>query len=311
LVTLSKTVPVSSPLGAFFSSWKGIYSDYCAVTKPGLVFFILLSVYVNYSFASFQAALEWVVVPMLFGSYFSASGAHILNQFFEVKSDRLMLRTASRPFCVGKWGKKGVGFGIFLSLAGVLVHYFYVNPLTAGVTLATLLAYIFFYTPLKKITIWNTWVGAIAGALPALSGWSAKWNHLPTEAYILPLLIFFWQMPHFLALAYKYKEQYKKAGLRMFPEFDAGGKTVGLLMLVHGVGLLEISLLPYFFGIAGKVYFAYSFFLGVWLVWKIAKFYARPSEKLAGKVFMDTNFYLIFLYALILLEKQVHAFFVL
>ena len=291
-------------------SIKNAYRDYCLVTKPGLVSFVVFSVYINYSFAVKSFALENILWPLLLGTYLAGSGAHVLNQYLEAKTDALMPRTSFRPFARGSLPRGwGLALGIAMAGSGVLLHGIFFPPLTAWITFATLALYLFAYTPLKKLTVWNTWVGAIPGALPSLTGFSATWHDLPLEAWILPLMIFFWQIPHFLALAFKYQKQYQAAGLLMFPSLDKSGKWVGILMLIHALMLVEVSAMLYFFDLVSWFSVIFCLFLGLGFLYSILGFIRKPDVKIAGKVFMASNFYLLFLYSWLLVEQYIQGYF--
>jgi protoheme IX farnesyltransferase len=201
------------------------------------------------------------------GSVGVAAGCGALNQWLEKEVDRRMVRTQKRPLPAGRLpSPKALAFGLFLSLVGLLVLFLKVNELTAFLGLCALVSYLLFYTPLKKVTSLNTVVGAVPGALPPLMGWAAARDALGPGGWTLFAILFLWQMPHFLAIGWMYREDYARAGLPMLSVVDPKGGTTGFMAVAYSLALLPASLLPFYFRMAGPFYFWAALFLGLALL---------------------------------------------
>jgi protoheme IX farnesyltransferase len=238
--------------------------DYYELTKPRMNFLVVITTMVGVYMAS-PGALRWqLVIATLIGTALTAAGASVLNQFAERKLDALMPRTRNRPVPAGRIAPmEALAFGIALGVAGVALLTFCVNPLTAILGAATLLLYVFVYTPLKRITTLNTVIGAIPGAIPPAMGFTAVHNALSPEALALFAILFFWQMPHFLAIAVLYRRDYAMAGFKMLPVVDEDLEVTGRQIILYAIALIPVSLLPVYVGIAGQLYFGVALMLGL------------------------------------------------
>lgn len=240
---------------------------YLELTKPRLVFLVLGTVTIGFFLASRGPLDLWLLLKTLAGSGLVAAGSMVLNQYLERESDAKMKRTESRPLPSGRVKpKQALAFGIFLSTAGLLVLALGVNLLTCSLSVLTLVSYLFLYTPLKQKTPWCTFVGAIPGALPPMLGWSAAGGKLGWEAGVLFSILFVWQMPHFFAIAWIYRDDYERAGFRVLSVLDPTGGRVGRQIMLYSLGLFLLSLLPAVTGMTGLVYYLAAFLLGIWFL---------------------------------------------
>ena len=231
------------------------FSDYLALTKPRLASLAIFSAFVGFYSAS-EGPLDFArLLRMLCGTAFVAAAAMTLNQWMEADRDQQMQRTALRPIASGRMpASQALGFGLMLALAGFWILAG-LGLFPVAVAAAILASYLGIYTPLKTRTPLCTLVGAVPGALPPLIGWSAATGGADFRAWVLFSVIFLWQMPHFLAINWLYREDFQRAGFRMLSAEDPEGRAVGRQMLLYGSALLPVSLLPTFLGMAGPVYF--------------------------------------------------------
>jgi protoheme IX farnesyltransferase len=217
-------------------------------------------------------------VITLLGTSLAASGTLALNQYLERELDAQMLRTRQRPLPDGRLAPwDALVFGSTLTLVGVLVLLLAVNPLSAVVTAATSVSYLFAYTPLKPRTSLCTLIGAVPGALPPLTGWAAATGDLRPAAWALFAIVFIWQIPHSLAIAQMYRDDYARAGFRLLPVVDPDGSSTTRQILTYSLALLSVGMLPTLLGLAGPVYFVASIILGLGLLASSFRL-ARSSE---------------------------------
>jgi protoheme IX farnesyltransferase len=204
-----------------------------------------------------RGPVDWLhMVHTVFGTMLIAAGTAALNHYIERDSDRLMRRTASRPLPSGALKpRQALLYGIALSIAGALYLYFAAGTLAAALGVITCLGYLLAYTPLKKRTVWATFVGAFPGAIPPMIGWVAATGRLDLGAWLLFAILFFWQFPHFHAIAWMYREDYARAGILMLPVVDPEGSRTFRQILVTAAALVGVSLLPAIAGLTGVFYF--------------------------------------------------------
>jgi len=249
---------------AFGLRMTGVISDYIALTKPRLTLMVLLSSAVGFYLAASAAVDLWLFVVTLFGTALVASGSMALNQWMERETDVKMVRTQNRPIPAGRIEPdKALVFGSLASLLGFLILVLFVNVISAIVAFATWAAYLFAYTPLKSRSSLCTIVGAVPGALPPVIGWAAVTGNINFHAFLLFLVIFFWQMPHFLAIAWMYREDYRRIRQPILSVVDEHGTFVARQMILYLCALMPVSLLPTLFGLTGTVYFFGAFLLGI------------------------------------------------
>jgi protoheme IX farnesyltransferase len=229
---------------------------YVALTKPDVSFLVVITTAAGYYMGA-RGPVNWLhLIHTVFGTMLIAAGTAALNHYAERDSDRLMRRTASRPLPSGVLKpQQALAYGIALSVSGALYLYFASSVLAAGLGVAACLGYLLAYTPLKKRTVWATFVGAFPGAVPPMIGWVAASGRLDLGAWLLFAILFFWQFPHFHAIAWMYREDYARAGILMLPVVDREGSRTFRQILVTAAALIGVSLLPAIAGIAGVIYF--------------------------------------------------------
>ncbi len=284
---------------------KTFFSVLCDLIKARLTFLVLLTTLVGF-YVGWRGPMNyWLMLHTLAGTTLLACGASALNQLWERNHDALMRRTAERPLPSGRMRPETVLiFGGFTSIAGLLYLAFAVNLLTALLGAATLASYVFIYTPLKRVTWLNTAVGAVPGALPPLMGWTAARDQLSGEGWSLFAILFFWQIPHFFAIAWLYREEYEKAGFVMLPSLDPDGSRTGRQAVSHTLGLLIVSLLPFLFRLAGTVYLIGALLLGVVFLIAAVQFSSDLSRPRARRLFFVSILYLPLLLGLMVFDKR-------
>ncbi len=274
--------------------------SYVSLTKPRLVVMVLVTVVVGYLLGARGASSPSTLLATLIGTALVAGGAGALNQWLERSRDALMRRTARRALPVGKiTGMEAVAVGLALGVLGTMILAIWANLLAAGVALATLLLYVLIYTPLKPVTTLNTAVGAIPGALPPMIGWASATGRLGIEAWSLFLIVFLWQFPHFLAIAWIHREDYRRAGFRMLTGDDHRGRMTGCQAVSYALTLIPAGLLPATIGLAeGGIYFAGALALGLFYVAAAVRFW-RDASDLGARRLLRTS--LVYLPAILLL----------
>jgi len=229
---------------------------YVALTKPDVSFLVLITTAAGYYMGA-RGPVNWLhMLQTVFATMLIAAGTAALNHYIERDSDRYMRRTASRPLPSGVLQPaQALVFGIVLSVAGAAALYVVAGWIAAALGVVTCVGYLFGYTPLKKRTVWATFVGAFPGAIPPMIGWVAATGHLDRGAWLLFGILFLWQFPHFHAIAWMYREDYARAGIQMLPVVDPEGKRTFRQIIWTAVGLIGVSLLPSVVGLAGMMYF--------------------------------------------------------
>lgn len=235
-----------------------------------------------------------VLLSLLIGTSLAAGGAAVLNQWLEREADAQMVRTKDRPIPSGQISPyNALMFGLGLSIFGSYLLYAGANPLAGLLTAITIASYVLLYTPLKRLTTWNTLVGAIPGALPPLIGWAAAEGQISTLGWILFAILFLWQMPHFFAIAWTYRKDYAKGGFVMLSNADENGAKVGCQSFIFALALVLSSLLPTLLGYASFGYGAVAIISGCYILRPAIKF-LKPSERdaAARRLFIASIFYL-------------------
>lgn len=283
---------------------KSLLSTLCELFKARLTFLVLLTTLVGFYVGSRGATDYLLMFHAVLGTAFVACGAAALNQLWEQEHDARMKRTADRPLPSGRLQADTVlVLGGFCSVAGLVYLAFAVNLLTALLGAITLCSYVFVYTPLKRITWLNTAVGAIPGALPPLMGWTAARNEITGEGWALFAILFFWQIPHFLAIAWMYRDEYERAGFVMLPSVDKEGFRTARQTVSHTVGLLMVSLAPFVFRLAGSFYLVGALLLGGAFVVCAIRFSRQLTRERARLVFFASIIYLPLLLGLMVFDK--------
>lgn len=272
--TEAEPTATSSPVGSVKSASK----HYIALTKPGLSSMTVATAMFGY-FVSNGPHSMGTLVPVLLGTGLAAGGAAALNQVMESAEDGLMERTADRPIPSGKLQRlPALIFGAALALGGLALLYFLVGKAPFGYTLATLIIYLAIYTPLKKVHWISTYVGALPGAIPPLIGASAVQNPVGLSGWLLFAVLFAWQIPHFMAISWLYKQDYIRGNFAMLSRDDASGKAVSLHAVLFAGILLLICLIPIFLGQAHWIYAALAPLLAGWLLYGSLLFYKNPTH---------------------------------
>ena len=278
-------------------------ADFIALTKPRLNSLVLVTTTVCFYLAAPDAGVLWLIGPTIIGTALVAGGASALNQVYERKADGLMLRTRHRPLPSGRLlPAEARGFGIALSLIGLVVLT-YTRPLAAGLALATIVTYVLIYTPLKCRTPFATVVGAVPGALPAALGWVAASGSMTLEAWVLFGIVFLWQIPHFLAIAWIYREDFARAGFQVLPVVEPSGRRTARHVLLFLAGLLPVSLAPVWVGMAGTPYLLGAALLGFGFAALSARFALHRSMQNARNLFAGSLVYLPLLWVLLISSR--------
>jgi protoheme IX farnesyltransferase len=299
------TCQTRDPEKVTIASWAAVVSDYWTLTKPEVNFLIVLSTLTGFWVASHAPLHLGLLVNTLLGTLLVASGTATLNQYIEREYDGQMRRTARRPLPAGRLApSRALWFGIILSIAGGLYLALVVNPLASFLAALTLLSYLLLYTPLKRKTPICTLVGAFPGAMPPLIGWAGARGSLNAEAWVLYAILFFWQFPHFLAIAWMYREDYGRAGYQMLPPGDRRGNSMAWQIVLFTVGLLLVSLLPTYLGFAGFGYFCGTLVLGFAFAVVGVRFALIRSNSLARKLLLGSVVYLPAVWALTIFSRM-------
>ena len=261
------------------ATWVGRLADYVELTKPKIAALVLVTVAVSALVARWGQPDPFVLCHALVGTLLVAASASALNQWIERRRDALMDRTAARPLPAGRLRAGEVlVFGAATLIAGVAYLALAVNATAAAVGLLTWLLYVALYTPLKSYTWLNTPVGAVAGAMPVLIGWAASGASLDLRAAALFLVVYLWQFPHFMAIAWIYRRQYDRAGMQMLTVVDPSGRRAAVQAVLAATALLPVSLVPALVAPTTAWYVLLAFVLGVGYLACAVAFWARISE---------------------------------
>jgi len=283
---------------------KSWFSIFCELIKVRLTTLVLLTTLVGFYLGSREAIDYTSMIHVLLATALVACGASALNQWWEREHDAKMRRTEDRPLPSGRMQpEKVLLFGGLCAVAGLIYLAVAVNLLTALLGAFTLVTYVLIYTPLKRVTWLNTAIGAIPGALPPLMGWTAARSEITSEGWALFAILFFWQIPHFLAIAWIYREEYAKAGFIMLPGEDPDGLRTGSQAVSHTLALLLASLCPVIFRVAGVIYFGGALVLGLAFFWFALQFSRQLTLPRARQLFFISIIYLPLLLGLMVLDK--------
>lgn len=282
----------------------GRVADFVSLTKPRLNVLVVATTAAGYYLAAGVDAPWAVALSTIAGTALVAAGASALNQVLERHTDRLMERTRLRPVADGRLSPAEASlFGLVLVMAGQALLVTGAGALSALVALVTLVTYLGIYTPLKRRTSLATIVGAVPGALPPLIGWAAATGALSREGWVLFAIVFLWQMPHFLAIAWLYREDYARAGFPMLPVVEPDGGSTGRQALAYAAALLPVSLLPALVGMTAFAYFAGALALGAIYVGLSARFAQRRARADAIRLFIGSIVYLPLIWTLMLATR--------
>jgi len=300
--TSSGSLALSAPIAAPRTPSR--FADLLSLTKPRMNVLVLATSAVGYTMAIDRLTSWLPLIHLLLGTAMTAAAASVLNQYIERNHDRLMPRTRNRPLPAGRIAPaEALLLGITLSLIGVLYLAIAVNILTAALGAFTLLSYIFLYTPLKRITSLNTVVGAIPGAIPPVMGFTAVDGALSAQAVSLFAILFLWQMPHFLAIAILYRNDYAVGGFKMLPVIDRDLSVTSRQILLYSLALVPVTLLPVALNMAGAAYFCTATLLGMAFFTFGINVAATKSREDAKRLFIASIIYLPILLSTLMLNK--------
>jgi protoheme IX farnesyltransferase len=280
------------------------FAAYMELTKPRITFLIVLTSAAGFALASPGSVDYGRLATAMIGIALLSSGIATLNQYMERDLDALMRRTANRPLPSGKllpWEAMAFGVGL-TSLAEVYLAVL-VNPLTGLLGLTVIAGYLFAYTPLKTRTSLSTMVGAFPGAVPPLIGWAAARGTIGLEAWVLFAILFLWQFPHFLAIAWMYREDYSRAGILMLPVVEPDGRVTAQQIVIYTLLLVPVSLLPTALGISGKVYLCGAIVLGLLFLYSSVRAALSKSRQEARRLLLASVIYLPLLFILMVIDR--------
>lgn len=304
---LSQSVLAEPDVESVLAGLTGRLASYVALTKPRIVVMVLVTVATGYWLgargASYQAGSIITLLLSLFGTGLVAGGASAWNQLLERSTDSRMRRTANRPLPSGRvTASEAAVVGSALTIVGTAILAFGANWAAAIVALTTFALYVFVYTPAKQVTTLNTAIGAVPGALPPVIGWAAATNTLGIEAWSLFLIVFLWQFPHFLAIAWIYRDDYARGGHKMLPSIDPKGAITGRQAASYALALLPAGLLPTAIGLAGPYYFLGALVLGLFYLNYSVRFWSDVSDLTARRLLRASFLYLPAILVLLLLN---------
>lgn len=283
--------------------WRMRVAAFAELTKPRIAFMLVLTAAAGFylgTSGSFDIAL---FASAMIGISILAFGVATLNQYVERTTDALMDRTKGRPLPSHRLTPvEALVFGSVQLLVAEVYLYFLVNPLTAGLGLVVIVGYVLLYTPLKTRTSASTAIGAIPGAMPPLMGWTAAANEITLGSWILFLMLFLWQFPHFLAIAWMYREDYAKAGILMLPVVEPEGRITARQIVLFAIMLVPVSLAPFFLGIAGPIYVIGAMILGAWFLFESVRTARAKSTEKARRLLMVSVIYLPLIFGLLVLD---------
>jgi protoheme IX farnesyltransferase len=298
---MKATVEVLNATGVAEKSLASVVAE---LTKARLTALVLLTTLVGF-YIGWRGPMNYALMfHLLAGTALVASGASALNQLLEREYDAKMRRTRNRPLPSGRLQPTTVMlFGGATSTAGLIYLALAVNLLTSVIAAVTLISYLFLYTPLKRVTWLNTAIGAVPGALPPMMGWTAARGELSGEGWALFAIMAFWQIPHFMAIAWIYRDEYAKAGFKMLSVVDPDGLRTGQQAVSHTLALLIVSLCPVLFQMAGTVYLAGALVLGAGYLWCAIQFSRQLTLARARQLFLASIIYLPLLLSIMVWDK--------
>jgi heme o synthase len=279
-------------------------NDYIQLTKPRITWLILMSTGIGFYFGAAPGWSWWLVLHTIIGTGLIASGTAALNQWWEREADAHMNRTRKRPLPSQRISASGaLLFGIALSVAGFVELWLGANLLTGLLGLFTLTTYLFVYTPLKQRTPHSTTIGALPGAMPPVIGYAASAGALDVHALALFGILFLWQFPHFYSIAWLYRDDYSRAGIKMLPVIDPTGERTARQILIYALLLVPVSLVPAYVGMSGGLYLAGAVLLSLMYLYYSLRIARERTLTAARNVLMSSIVYLPLLYALMLVDS--------
>lgn len=275
------------------------------LTKPRIAFMLVLTAAAGFYLGQRGSFDLILFANAMIGISLLAFGVAALNQWFEKRTDALMDRTAGRPLPSGKVSNlEALAFGAILCVSAEAYLFFLVNPLTAVLGLSVVLGYVLLYTPLKTRTTASTAIGAIPGAMPPLMGWTAAANEISLGAWFLFAFLFLWQFPHFLAIAWMYKDDYAKAGILMLPVVEPSGRLTARQIVLFTIMMVPVSLAPFFLGFGGWIFLAGAAVLGGWFLFESIRAAKARTPETARRLLLVSVIYLPIIFALMVIDKR-------
>lgn len=291
--------------GGTLAAVRPVWADYVELAKPRITLMVVMTTFVGFAVAQRGTLPLGLLAATLVGTALVAAGSATMNMLLERRTDALMHRTRNRPLPAGRLrAKDALAWGMLLSAAGLVLLLLRAGPLPAAVALATWTSYLFLYTPLKTRTSLATLVGALPGALPPVIGWTAAASRLEPGAFVLFAIMFLWQIPHFLAIAWIYREDYARGGLPMLPVLDPEGRLTGRQVVANSVALALVSLAPVVAGLAGSLYLAGAALLGAAFVGAAVRMAVARDLAAARALFLSSLLYLVGLCTLLLVDRR-------
>jgi protoheme IX farnesyltransferase len=268
--------------------------DYMMLIKFSLSFMVVFSAVVSYLLAPKIVAYDWEMIILLFiGGLLITGSANAVNQVVEKDTDAMMNRTAKRPVASGRMSTgEGWAFAIIAGLGGVFILWYFFNGLSAAIAAFSWFVYAFMYTPLKKVSAVSVLVGAVPGALPCLIGWTAGQDELTIGGWLLFAIQFFWQFPHFWAIAWIAHKDYSKAGFKLMPSVEGPTKYSAIQSVIYSLILVPVGVLPYLVGMSGLVSFWIVLTANLWMVWLCVRLYLKMEVNAARGVMFGSYIYL-------------------
>ena len=287
------------------SAEPGILADLLDLTKARLNLLVLITTFVGYWMGA-TGPIEWLrLLQAMLATALTAAAAAALNQVWERKIDMLMTRTAQRPLAAGRMQSgPALALGLGLGTAGTVWLWLAVNSLSALLAASTVVIYVLIYTPMKRRTALCTLVGAVSGAIPPVVGWAAANPHLTLGAWVLFGVLFTWQMPHFLAIAWMYRDQYRGAGLVMLKSDDQTGVTTAVTSLIFTLLLTAVTMVPFNTGLAGSMYLGGALIINSVFFLAALHFVADRSRLVARRLFFASILYLPLILGLMVFTKE-------
>ena len=281
-------------------------SSYIDLMKPNILIMVLITTILGYYLGS-DGKIVWNhIIWMLIGTSLSAGGAGVLNQYLEREQDKIMDRTCKRPIPSGIISpQNALIFGIITVISGTIILVVKTNILTGFLSLLTAFMYVLIYTPMKKITWLNTSLGSIPGALPPIGGWTAASNSIDSGAWVLFAILYLWQHPHFFAIAWMCKEDYRKAGFKMLPVIEPNGRRTIRQIFWHLSLLFPISLLPFLIGMNGIIYLIGALIITLYYFLSALPMIYNKSYKNASRILRASVLYLPAMMIIIIIDKGI------
>ncbi|NII24625.1 protoheme IX farnesyltransferase [Pseudoflavitalea sp. X16] len=283
----------------------GKVRDYMLLIKFSLSFMVVFSAVISYLLAPKVVVYDWSMIIWLFvGGMLVTGSANAVNQVVERDTDAMMKRTAKRPVASGRMSvTEGWTFAIITVVAGLLILGYFFNLLSAIVAAVSWFIYAFMYTPLKKVSAIAVLLGAVPGALPCLIGWAAGQDELSIGGWVLFGIQFFWQFPHFWAIAWIAHTDYSKAGFKLMPSVEGPGKYSAIQSIIYSLVLIPVGMLPYLIGMSGIMSFWIIVAANIFMTWQSIRLYREMEVKAARRVMFSSYIYLPIVLLALLADK--------